>query len=354
MCNLISIIIPVYNVEKYLCECIDSVANQTYKNLEIILVDDGSTDDSGKICDEYALKDARIKVIHKENGGLSSARNAGLNVFSGSYLMFVDSDDYIDSDMVEYLYHYRVQQGITCCGMNIKLYNGLLIKRVAQKYCEWNCREAIKNYLKSEILVYSGKDKCSYNIGSSSNNKLYDKVIFTQLRYKVGVICEDIDLLFDILFACKKIIVLPEAKYTYRQREHSITNKAFSIKRLDYFEARKKQELEMIRKMPEYTSYASTLTVLAGISIISQIGMLSKKERKQYRCHIEELINEIRKRKNVYKYITNKERIKLYILLLNCNIYMPIVNLAKNIIKLYVKRRNKNEDRYPINAENYK
>ena len=93
--NLVSVIIPVYNVEKYLPKCLDSVINQTYKNLEIILVDDGSPDNSGKICDEYAEKDSRIKVIHKENGGVSSARNVGIKQAKGQYLLFVDSDDYI-------------------------------------------------------------------------------------------------------------------------------------------------------------------------------------------------------------------------------------------------------------------
>lgn len=102
--KLISIIVPVYNVEKYLKECIDSVISQTYKNLEIILVDDGSTDKSGEICDEYSKKDSRIKVIHKENGGLSDARNVALDIAKGEYIGFVDSDDYVEKDMFETLY----------------------------------------------------------------------------------------------------------------------------------------------------------------------------------------------------------------------------------------------------------
>ena len=101
--NLISIIVPIYNVEKYLKKCIDSIINQTYKNLEIILVDDGSPDNCGKICDEYAKKDNRIKVIHKENGGVSSARNVGVENATGEYIGFVDSDDYIEKDMYEVL-----------------------------------------------------------------------------------------------------------------------------------------------------------------------------------------------------------------------------------------------------------
>lgn len=104
MNDLISIIVPVYNVEKYLNKCIDSIINQTYKNIEIILVDDGSTDNSGKICDEYLLRDSRIKVIHKNNGGLSSARNEGINISSGEYIGFVDSDDWVEPNMYEEMY----------------------------------------------------------------------------------------------------------------------------------------------------------------------------------------------------------------------------------------------------------
>ena len=98
---MISVIVPIYNVEKYLIKCIESIINQTYKDLEIILVDDGSTDSSGKICDEFATKDNRIKVIHKKNGGLSSARNIGLDICKGNYISFIDSDDYIELDMYE-------------------------------------------------------------------------------------------------------------------------------------------------------------------------------------------------------------------------------------------------------------
>ena len=98
---MLSIIVPVYNVEKYIGKCIESIVNQTYKDLEIILVDDGSTDNSGKICDEWARKDKRIKVIHKKNGGLSDARNAGLDICTGDYIGFVDSDDYIELNMYE-------------------------------------------------------------------------------------------------------------------------------------------------------------------------------------------------------------------------------------------------------------
>ena len=107
--DLISVIIPIYNVEQYLKECLESVINQTYRNLEIILVDDGSKDKSGKICDEYKNKDERIKVVHKENGGLSDARNAGMKIATGKYIQFIDSDDFIDKDMIETLYNLIIE-----------------------------------------------------------------------------------------------------------------------------------------------------------------------------------------------------------------------------------------------------
>lgn len=106
--ELISVIVPVYNVEKYLSRCVDSIIGQTYSNLEIILVNDGSTDLSGAICDEYKKKDKRIVVIHQKNGGLSQARNSGMEIMSGKYVAFVDSDDYISEDYIEYLFRIKI------------------------------------------------------------------------------------------------------------------------------------------------------------------------------------------------------------------------------------------------------
>ena len=117
--DLISVIIPIYNVEQYLDRCIDSVKKQTYTNLEIILVDDGSPDNCGKMCDEYAEDDKRIKVIHKENGGLSDARNAGIEIATGEYITFIDSDDYVSLDYVEYMYKLLKDAGakLSICGV---------------------------------------------------------------------------------------------------------------------------------------------------------------------------------------------------------------------------------------------
>ena len=119
--SLISVIVPIYNVEDYLCRCVDSILTQTYKNIEVILVNDGSTDNCGKICDEYALKDKRVKVIHKKNGGIADARNAGLDICCGDYIGFVDSDDYIAEDIYEVLYDFARTNilDVAICAINI-------------------------------------------------------------------------------------------------------------------------------------------------------------------------------------------------------------------------------------------
>lgn len=133
-----TIIVPVYKVEKYLRRCLDSLVNQTYKNLEIILVDDGSPDNSGAICDEYVQKDSRISVIHKENGGLSSARNAGLEICNGVYVLFVDSDDWVENNYVEAMLEYKTENNVVCCGYNA-VYAGEVVK---------HCIVGIKNTLR--------------------------------------------------------------------------------------------------------------------------------------------------------------------------------------------------------------
>ena len=136
--SLISIIVPVYNVEQYLSRCVDSLVNQTYHNIEIILVDDGSPDRSGEICDEYAKKDKRVKVIHQSNGGLSDARNTALDIAKGDYLMFVDSDDWIEPTMYEEMLSFmeKEQLDLVECGIN------LVTNNISNKYCcsSWSIR----------------------------------------------------------------------------------------------------------------------------------------------------------------------------------------------------------------------
>lgn len=230
---LISVIIPVYQVEPYVAHCIESVINQTYRKLEIILVNDGSTDGSGKICDKYADRDARIKVIHQENQGLSIARNRGIEVAQGEYLCFVDSDDWVDERFIDVMYRISVETGcdIVQCGF----------QNVISDDTERDGREG--NY-----TVYSPKEfsisaytllswKCNV-----AWNKLYKKSLFEGIRYPKGKIHEDEFTTYRLVWNANNIAVTNTKLYFYRQRTDSIMGSVYSLKRLDAGEAYRERE----------------------------------------------------------------------------------------------------------------
>lgn len=224
----ISIIVPVYNVEQYLENCINSILNQTFKNYELILVNDGSTDNSGNICDRYKQKDSRIKVIHKKNEGLSSARNTGLDIACGKYIGFVDSDDSIHPRMYEILYELikKYKADISCC--NYKNIYNLVVKSHKEleltEIVEMNNIEAINNLSNKDMGI---KLVLAWN-------KLYKKNIFDNLRYGVGRIHEDSFIAHKILYKCKKIVYTNNKLYYYLQRQNSITSTFSYKKNVDY------------------------------------------------------------------------------------------------------------------------
>lgn len=222
---LISIIVPVYRVEKYLKKCVDSLINQTYKNLEIILVDDGSPDNCPIVCDTYAKIDSRIVVIHKENGGLSDARNAGLDIASGEYIGFVDSDDYIADDMYEIMLKAIKdnESDIACC-------NYLQIGEDGVPYPNQKLPlqdECIENDTAINMLIEFGG---YYGVAC---NKLYSREIFESIRYPQGRKYEDFFVIAEILGRCKRITHINRPLYYYVRRPGSITLEKKSAKDLD-------------------------------------------------------------------------------------------------------------------------
>lgn len=224
MKDLISIIVPVYNVSAYLGRCIDSILAQTYKNFEVILVNDGSTDDSGKVCDSYALLDSRVKVIHKENGGLSSARNAGIAIAQGEYLGFVDSDDWITSDMYEYLYSVLIQNqadisvsACVRCESTIEGNNFILAQKSFSTIV-YSQEEYIKKFMKID----------SQTIEYYACNKLYKKELLTNDQYPVGKTAEDVLGTYKALLKASKIAQSDKITYLYYVNPQSITA-SFSI-----------------------------------------------------------------------------------------------------------------------------
>lgn len=230
---LISVIIPVFNVEEYLDKCVESIISQTYENLEIILVDDGSPDNCPSICDNWAKKDDRIRVIHKINGGLSDARNVGIDKASGEYLFFVDSDDYIAQDMIEKLYValYENEADMSIC--NFKYVSEDNLKKFD------NDNLPIKDEVLSGEYVLLNKifeDKNWYWVVAW--NKLYKKDLFDNIRYPFGKIHEDEFIIHQILFKCKKIACVSEMLYFYVQRNDSIMGNANSVSnKLDLVES---------------------------------------------------------------------------------------------------------------------
>lgn len=216
---IVSVIIPVFKVEDYLSRCVESVINQTYKKLEIILVDDGSPDSSPAICDGYAKKDVRIKVLHKKNGGLSSARNAGLEVAQGEYVYFLDSDDYISSNCFSLLVENALQAGVDIVMGNVKCKNNKTGKEWT--FCRAHPKEKEKwNELQFWENAFAGNTNCII-----ACNKLYKSTIFDSLRFEEGKLNEDELILHKIISSCKTIISLPDFLYYYCQNDESITHK---------------------------------------------------------------------------------------------------------------------------------
>lgn len=220
MSEIISIIIPVYKVEDYIHRCIDSVLIQTYNNIEIILVDDGSPDRCGEICESYAERDKRIKVIHKKNGGLSDARNAGMNIAIGKYITFIDSDDWIVDDYIERLYNLLIIKGadISACNFIRTETEALELSNIQNTIYEFSNIQALEN-LCGEF----------YEQLTVSWGKLYKTELFNEIWFPVGKIHEDEFTTYKVLYNADKIVYTTEPLLYYWQRPDSIMGTGFKL-----------------------------------------------------------------------------------------------------------------------------
>ncbi|WP_270312668.1 glycosyltransferase family 2 protein [Ligilactobacillus agilis] len=274
---LVSVIIPVYNVEKYLRRCLDSVLKQTYRQLEIILVDDGSTDSSGKIVDEYAKKDARIVVIHQENGGLSNARNHGIDIATGEYLTFIDSDDYVVEDYVEYLYNLLARNDfkakLALCSLKtiftqtdgfIDAGNGTVQTLSGKKAIEMMCYHDLV-------------DTCAYA-------KLAKKELYDHVRFPEGKLFEDIATTYLLFDQCDIVECGFVAKYFYMIRGDSIVTSGFKPGKLDLLAMTDKMAEYVNQKYPELKAATLRRQVYARFSTLNQ--MLTVKDYIQERNEI--------------------------------------------------------------------
>lgn len=273
----ISIIVPIYNVERYIHRCIESILNQNFCDFELILVNDGSPDQCGDICDEYALKDNRIKVIHKNNGGLSSARNAGIDIAKGKYIGFIDSDDWIEPDMYEILYQ------------NIKKYNADI--SMCKYKTEKNDLISIYNTpLQEEVLVVNTEqaiqamvDNVLFDLTQFACDKLYKRELFEGIRYPEGKLYEDVATTYKLIDKCNVFVYNNSTKYHYSLNSNSISQRKFDHSQLDILETRQELYRFIRNNYPKAIQGALCQYISANVSIVNKLILSDYMDKKVYK-----------------------------------------------------------------------
>lgn len=319
---LISVIVPVYKVEPYLERCVNSIVNQTYKNLEIVLVNDGSPDRCGEICDELARQDARIRVIHKENGGLSSARNAGLDVISGEYIGFVDSDDWIESDMYERLLFLLSNNNaqISACGLECDYEDGKIVY-FNDQYPQ-----------KTDVEVFSKQDAlreliATKKITNSACDKLFCKHIFENLRFRVGMVNEDFDLMPKCVEMVENFAYDPKPLYHYSMMGESITRGAFKKSRFTEADVSRKNMAYYKEKYPNLYGLAVAKHIEICLNLIQASYMCEA-----FLCECKELISEVKsfKAATFFSLLDKKNKLKYILFSLNVRLFVRFMTLYYN------------------------
>jgi glycosyltransferase involved in cell wall biosynthesis len=271
---LISVIVPVYNVEAYLPRCIDSVLNQTYGNLEILLVNDGSRDNSGSICDEYARKDSRIRVFHKENGGQSTARNLALDAMTGEFVTFVDSDDWLETDAYESMLALaqREQVKLVSAGRwDVSAETGEKEKGLCPQKTEVLSAEEMLG----RLFIWDGCD-------SSPCDKLFHRSLFDEIRFPSKSNCEDVAIVYKLVEAADFVAMLDKPIYNYYHRQGSTSNSALS-ERTFYFEDYTETILPYIQqKFPSIFVQARYFRVRSLIYSVLSVDLAEPKVRKVF------------------------------------------------------------------------
>lgn len=328
--DLISIIVPVYNVGKKLVKCVNSIINQTYKNLEIVLIDDGSNDGTEKICDDYLKIDNRIIVIHKKNGGVSTARNIGIKKSNGKYIAFVDSDDFVTVDFVEFLYKNMVENNaqISCCGC-CKYFNDekkemIFYPNIRKKY---NKIEAHK-YL--NITGY---------FGIAVRDKMFLKELFNYIKFPNKKNGEDLDVLYKAIEKAGGLFYDSEIKYYWVQRKGSITNSGETNSDiLDVYDEMIKFYKE--KKYNQVIPYAIQSYVLACIGIYNTI-MINKNDKKEMKKYRKKILQE--KKYVTYENLNQKRKIQLILFYNNIFLYNIIFKIYNKIRETKCKKIEENK-----------
>lgn len=280
---LISMVLPVYNIKGYLPACMECIRRQTYQKLEVILVDDGSTDGCSLLCDQIAQEDPRYVAYHKENGGLSDARNYGIERAHGEYITLVDPDDTIDDDYVSYLFQVlrRHHARMSLCTHRTLYDNG------SMRELGMSGDEAIPTERCLERMLYHDV------IDTSAWGKLYSRELFSQVRYPKGKIFEDIGTTYQLMMQCDTIAAGYETKYSYHFHNHSIVNGSFTPAKFDMIEMTDRMASEVAARYPELRRAVLRRQVYARISVLNQ--MLNADGYETERLAIRRYIQEHRK-----------------------------------------------------------
>jgi glycosyltransferase involved in cell wall biosynthesis len=287
MTPLISVVIPVYKAEAYLARCVESVRGQSYPNIEILLVDDGSPDNCPALCDEYAAQDARVRVIHKPNGGLSDARNVGTLAAQGEYITYVDSDDWVEASMVARLYAALAAQGaqIAVCGLQKTDAGAALPRPDAQP------AESLDGPTAMERMLYQQK------IDNSACGKLFAREAARRHLYPVGRLYEDLFTTYRLLYEARRVAVLPQKLYYYFTNEASIMHQSFTPRMFDELDAADEIEAFVRQNCPQYLPAA----LARKFSAYSQVlrWMPAEKQPPEIELKIEQ------KRRAIWSFLTS-------------------------------------------------
>ena len=322
---LISVIVPVYNVAAWLPRCVDSILAQTYEHLEILLVDDGSTDNSGEICEQYAKKDTRVRVIHKENGGLSSARNAGLDKASGGYIGFVDSDDWIEPEMYgEMLALMEQNHAQLVCAGRYDVDGGTGEKTLG--LCPQRLEQVSGEELAGRIFLW---DHCD----SSACDKLYRRELFEGIRYPEGKTSEDIPVTYWLALKAQWAVLRDKPFYNYYHRSGSISKGAGITEKTFHYSQHTAGILEDIRKNhPNIGPQAEFLRVHSLYHILLRLDHASPEIRRTYRAEYRKARRELQKHLKFIlscPWLTKQQRVTDLLLIANLyHILRPLFHRA--------------------------
>ena len=317
---LISVIVPVYNVEQYLERCVHSVLKQSYHNLEIILVDDGSTDKSGELCDQFKKVDSRITVFHKANGGLSDARNCGLDNATGEWVSFVDSDDWIHEDYIRNLYELAMANS---CEIAVATYCIVKDKVAHVKTVKNNTVKIMDKMESLKSLLYQK------HFTTSACAKLFKGELFSEIRFPIGKLYEDVEAIYNVFSLSNQVVFTNEILYYYFQRQTSIVRSAFSLRKMDYIYNTKLILDDVKEKYPKLINAALSRVLWADVHVLVHMDKVS-----DYSKEYENIWSDIRKyRKKVIcdKNVPLKNKVVLILSYGGTNVLKRAFNISKKI-----------------------